>query len=220
MFAARNMAFASLNLTPLADPLELAPVVWFSDTGSDSSVWPDLSGGVSDAVQATVSARPAIIPAALAGRQVRRFDGGDRVVTPSITLRTVFVVTMPNAPNNLAGLIVCPNNTDSSLRRNDTAPMRYRGITGTASQDFSSGRGNKFFVNGQNTQDFVDGQWHIVSAESAAAKVGALGVGGAFLSRFWKGDIAEVVGFSGTLSSANRIRLTRWLGAKWGIAVP
>jgi hypothetical protein len=41
MFAARNMLFAGA-FKPLS--LSPAPALWLSDTGSDASVWPDLSG--------------------------------------------------------------------------------------------------------------------------------------------------------------------------------
>ena len=56
-------------------PISTPPALWLSDTGSDPSVWPDLSGNGRNATQATVANQPAIILASLNGRQVRRFDG-------------------------------------------------------------------------------------------------------------------------------------------------
>lgn len=57
------------------NPLSLSPALWLNDTGSDPSVWTDMSGNGRDASQATVGHRPAIVTGALNGRQVRRFDG-------------------------------------------------------------------------------------------------------------------------------------------------
>jgi hypothetical protein len=59
------------------NPLSLSPALWLSDTGSDASVWPDLSGNGRNATQATSTQQPAIVANGLNGRQVRRFDGTD-----------------------------------------------------------------------------------------------------------------------------------------------
>jgi hypothetical protein len=59
------------------DPLSLSPALWLSDTGSDPSAWSDLSGNARHATQATVAWQPAIVSAAINGKQVRRFDGGN-----------------------------------------------------------------------------------------------------------------------------------------------
>lgn len=59
------------------NPLSLSPALWLNDTGSDPSVWTDISGNGRNAVQGNVGNRPAIITNALNGKQVRRFDGVD-----------------------------------------------------------------------------------------------------------------------------------------------
>ena len=74
------------------NPLSLSPALWLSDTGSDPSVWPDLSGNGRNATQATSTQRPAIVTGAQNGRQVRRFDGTDdflRLTTGLGMLRNV-----------------------------------------------------------------------------------------------------------------------------------
>ena len=55
--------------------LALQPALWLSDTGSDPSIWPDMSGNGRHAIQVSSTNQPAIITGGLNGRQVRRFDG-------------------------------------------------------------------------------------------------------------------------------------------------
>ena len=57
------------------NPLSLSPALWLNDTGSDPSVWTDMSGNGRDASQADPAKRPSIVTNALNGKQVRRFDG-------------------------------------------------------------------------------------------------------------------------------------------------
>jgi hypothetical protein len=59
------------------NPRSLSPALWLSDTGSDPSVWTDISGNGRDASQGDPAKRPSIVTGALNGRQVRRFDGAD-----------------------------------------------------------------------------------------------------------------------------------------------
>lgn len=99
-------------------PLSLSPALWLSDTGSDVSIWSDISGNNRHATQAAAGSRPAIITSALNGRQVRRFDGVDdflnlttglgmlrnvpgatviavyKWITNPTTLRTVFLASL------------------------------------------------------------------------------------------------------------------------------
>lgn len=75
-------------------PLSLSPALWLSDTGSDPSVWPDLSGNGRHAVQATGASQPAIVTGELNGRQVRRFDGGDWFETSVVPFDWCAAVTI------------------------------------------------------------------------------------------------------------------------------
>jgi hypothetical protein len=64
-------------------PLDLSPALWLSDTGSDASVWPDLSNNANHAVQAIPSRQPAIIANTLNGRQVRRWTATSQILIAS-----------------------------------------------------------------------------------------------------------------------------------------
>ena len=57
------------------NPLSLSPALWLNDTGSDPSVWTDMSGNGRNGVQAVGVNQPSIVTNAINGRQVRRFDG-------------------------------------------------------------------------------------------------------------------------------------------------
>ena len=59
------------------NPLSLSPALWLNDTGSDPSVWTDMSGNGRNASQNDPAKSPSIVTNALNGKQVRRFDGVD-----------------------------------------------------------------------------------------------------------------------------------------------
>jgi hypothetical protein len=107
-------------------PLSLSPALWLSDTGSDVSIWSDISGNNRHATQATAGSRPAIITSALNGRQVRRFDGVDDLLSlttglgmlqnvPGATVIAVYKY-ITNSVNN-KGVFVATNGIGASSSR-------------------------------------------------------------------------------------------------------
>lgn len=77
------------------NPLSLSPALWLSDTGASAGTWPDLSGNGRDATQATGGNQPAIVAAALNGRQVRRWDGtNDQLATASWSVPAAYTVVV------------------------------------------------------------------------------------------------------------------------------
>jgi hypothetical protein len=117
-------AFAS-SAQPFS-PLSLSPALWLSDTGSDVSIWSDISGNNRHATQATAGSRPAIITSALNGRQVRRFDGVDDLLSlttglgmlqnvPGATVIAVYKY-ITNSVNN-KGVFVAANGIGSTTSR-------------------------------------------------------------------------------------------------------
>lgn len=81
------------------NPLSLSPALWLSDTGSDPSVWTDISGNGRDASSANF---PAIVTNALNGKQVRRFDGTNDTLSLAADLdlgleHTIFLVAKSTA---------------------------------------------------------------------------------------------------------------------------
>jgi hypothetical protein len=76
------------------NPLSLAPALWLNDTGSDPSVWTDISGNGRNATGAN---NPSIVTNTLNGKQVRRFDGTNDTLSLAADLalgaaHTIFVV--------------------------------------------------------------------------------------------------------------------------------
>ena len=80
-------------------PIAISPALWLNDTGSDPSVWTDISGNGRNATGANP---PAIVTNALNGRQVRRFDGINDTLSLAADLalgaaHTIFVVAKNTA---------------------------------------------------------------------------------------------------------------------------
>jgi hypothetical protein len=73
------------------NPRSLSPALWLNDTGSDASVWTDISGNGRNAVQATGANQPSIVTGAINGRQVRRFDGVDDYLLTSTVSDWIFL---------------------------------------------------------------------------------------------------------------------------------
>jgi hypothetical protein len=231
------------------NPLSLSPALWLSDTGSSAGTWPDLSGNGRDATQATPANQPAIIPAALNGRQVRRFDGSndslaiaDRSLLRNLPGATLFVVANPAVQSS-----------------GDRAVFSY----------FSSTIGNLFYLIQLGSQIFYGGRriasdagdftgygtftanvpriittqqrWSTAQKESWAT-VGqnnldtsfqtagnsedensafdpSIGRSANFSGAYFNGDIAEMLLLPYAPTTADRQRVESYLSNKWGIAL-
>lgn len=103
------------------DPLSLSPVLWLSDTGSSAGQWDDLSGNGKHLTQAVSADQPAIITGALNGRQVRRFDGTDKLSNSSfsgisgLSASSTFVVMSRQSSGMTGAVIVVSNNSLTTL---------------------------------------------------------------------------------------------------------
>jgi hypothetical protein len=91
MFASHTMLISSAF-----SPLSLNPALWLSDTGSNAAQWDDISGNGRNATQPTGVQQPAIVTNAQNGRQVRRFDGSNDLMSLSNSnlVRNVPALTM------------------------------------------------------------------------------------------------------------------------------
>lgn len=212
-------------------PLSLSPALWLSDTGSDPSVWPDLSGNGRNATQADVARRPAITAGGLNGRQVRRFDGVDdgmifgAGLPTGNTAHTAFIVGTRTAFTNQAflswGALAINNsraifanvnfNIFSSFYSNDrgwgafasNANLITWRYTGSEEQVWqNSGSLGSRSVTGVNT-----------SSSTAANFIGSY-TDGSFTAPL-KGDIAEILVFPRALSTTDRQNVESYLRNKW-----
>ncbi len=74
MFSSFKARFTGKSFTPY----DLSPYAWYTDSGTVTTTWSDISGNARSLTQFTTANRPAIVTNALNGRQVRRFDGTDK----------------------------------------------------------------------------------------------------------------------------------------------
>lgn len=211
------------------DPLSLSPALWLSDTGSDASVWPDLSGNGRNATQSDAAKRPAIVTGALNGRQVRRFDGVNDCFSHPLSIGanpcSVFIVAKRNGGTNLQHLF--------AAQAPNTGLSAYVMARSVASPNWHT-----YFQAQQTSSYSLDGQWRsialIVNSGTSIAMITDGNVqnfspSGYFtdgIDRRWIGaengsipfigDIAEILVFPTALSTSNRQAVESYLRNKWG----
>ena len=225
-------------------PLSLAPALWVTDTGSDPSVWTDMSGNGRHAVQATGANQPSIVTNALNGRQVRRFDGtNDRLIPPDFNLdeHVIFSVIIPNIETGLvAGTIFSIGSITNSSRD----AMSYVSITsGVPNINTQRSSGTTFPTATANTTNLSA---QIVTSKYTGTQLVAYvnnGTRGTFSATNsgntenkpcvgatreissttflypYKGDIAEIIAYPANLSDFNCLRVERYLSKKYNIAI-
>jgi hypothetical protein len=234
--AQRNLFTGSFN------PLSLSPALWLSDTGSNAGQWDDLSGNNRHATQATVANQPAIIQNGLGGRQVRRFDGVDDIMTGSRILTTAnfscYIVVKGAGQQNRN--ILSQRSTGANIGRthlcvtddltspyatarlffNNGTSYSVRSTTPVFNNSFnifysqSDGTGNSHVrVNGGLPEGSLTGQnW---TPENQPYQLGALST----TANQFAGDIAEILVFPTALSILDRRRVEVYLSQKWGIPI-
>lgn len=227
------------------NPLSLSPALWLSDTGSDASVWPDISGNGRNATQAVALNQPAIVTGVLNGRQVRRFDGAtDYLATaansPALSGGVeIFVVEKhPGFGGNGFGRIVEIGTAEIVYIVNATTSdaASYRLVSGAlfaknsaansatvdtwrvAAISFNLGNlssGATHRVNGASSAGSGVDSTSSIPAANSIFHIGNRPT----LDRAFAGDIAEILIFPTALSTTNRQLVERYLGNKYGITV-
>lgn len=217
-------------------PADLSPAVWLSDTGSDASEWPDLSGNGRHATQATSGLQPAITSNAINGKQVRSFDGVDNEMSLSYTytgsaLSVFWVAQQPGfTSGELSGAAFA---TPSTYDFADNGNFISAYVSGSALVTYRNGgratvtapASNTPFIagtifDGTNNTFYLDGV-----ASSASGSTGSFGFTNIFFGRRWyqsifaTEDLAEFIVIPSALDSTDRGLLTDWLADKYGITV-
>ena len=211
-------------------PLSLSPALWLSDTGSDPSVWPDISGNGRHATQATAANQPAIIAGAINGRQVRRTDGtNDFLETSNLGIGdgnySLMLVSIPTpialyrgqvslgAEGSTNELFLCSTNggTDhtwlsyaSSYKNMTTGPsgLKIRTLVVSSNHGY-------FYVNGSLISDgdlnpVVTGKKLFIGKRARTGGVDS-------------GDFAEILALPTDLSELQRQQCEAFLNAKYAI---
>jgi hypothetical protein len=224
------------------NPRSLSPALWVNDTGSDPSVWTDISGNGRNAVQATGANQPSIVTNVINGRQVRRFDGTTtRLIPPDFNLdnSTIFSVVIPNSPTpSTAGAIFAIGaNTGYSrdilcfisnasfityfnISRSDgttfpTSSISTTNLTAQITTGKFTGTNLVTYVNNgtrNNVATTISG-----STQNKPA-IGVNPENGTF-QYYYRGDIAELIVYPSSLSDANCLRVEKYLSNKYNIAI-
>ncbi len=229
-----SAASSTANGTPgQAIPLTISNLALWLD-GSDTATITESSGIISqvddksvnnkDGV-ATGSVRPTLVSSVQNGRSVIRFDGSDDYlnINSSITYRTIFVVAKSdNATfSNYPGIIgdftgTSPNNGHLVNGVDGTTKI----ASGTTS--YTTAYRNGTLIAGSSGHNFAPlnefwiGAFELPSdGVNTTSAIGMVNGG----SRYWDGDIAEVIAYSTTLSTTDRAIVEAYLSTKWGIAV-
>ena len=215
--------------TPLPIPLSLSPALWLSDTGSDASVWTDLSGNGRNATQATALAQPTIVTSGISGRQIRRFDGVNDYLQSNSALATttgtIFVVSQftdlivadrvifqagTNATKASVGLGIHTNRARKSFIYGSTDILGTATTNATSISCTFNASGNTYYQDGT-----LVGSVSVTGINCGAGfTVGSLRDGS--FTTFYKGDIAEVLVFPTALSTTDRQAVESYLRTKWG----
>lgn len=219
--------------------LSLSPALWLSDTGSDLSVWPDISGNGRNVTQVITASQPAIIAGAQNGRQVRRFDGGDvmygsmgvsltdctlvsvqKILTNSTAWRGTITTGALNTASEAGGRshsIIQLGTGQNRMGASGLSPQTdgyASGDVGTSFRIFSatfSGTTLTSWLDG----DVIVGPKTIASITEAGSqiRVGRARTAG----ELWVGDIAEVIVLPYAATTAQRQSVESYLNNKWTI---
>lgn len=216
--------------------------------GDPVATWPDRSGKGRNATQANAAAKPTWKINILNGRAVVRFDGGDYLDTAAIAAFdldtwTWFTVYNTSAPNSAQVAVRSGYGSGAGVAQSGRLLGTYQGSNvvavharvadGTIKQATAALAADTFLIatgqwdsidqvlgwkNGTSMGAAVTGATAVPSGH-LWVRVGADSVGDPATASFLTGDIARVLFYSRVLSDAERVRVERYLGLRYGIAV-
>ena len=227
------------------NPLSLSPALWLSDTGSDASVWTDLSGNGRNATQATTASQPAIVANGLNGRQIRRFDGSNDTMTFArfdLSAFTVFAVALRSSGGGTYQTflqVLQASTTRSAIELGINNDSNYGPLLiGSNGQGTAYGKGGLL---NENSSRLLSGVWAggatdgpsnyslwtngVPTALSTSGAIGAASGSSSRIGSVWsngsvgsylRGDIAEILVYPTALSTTNRQAVESYLRTKWG----
>jgi hypothetical protein len=232
-------AYLKNKWMPDFNPISLSPALWLSDTGNDAAVWSDISGNGRNATQGTPSQQPTIVTNVRNGRQIRRFNGtNQRLDVATLDPKTIFAVVNTTTTSTYRSVFGSrssdtgpvdavyfqagtPTRTATFARATVVDTIGGSDLIATAGV---IGSGVWSIISGVRTdtsiQAFLNGVGGAVDTTVNALKnTTASVVGAAYyndaIADFWPGDIAEIIIFTTTLSTTDRLNVEAYLRAKW-----
>lgn len=191
-------------------------------SGTNVSVWTDVSGSGVAFTQTLTHLQPVYVTNAINGLGAVRFNGlatNRMVAAKTVNAQTVFIVNRMTGYMNLAGIWGRAAN-DAGIRALTSSSWQLNGDQ----NDFTSG--GEMYINGVAGNGFTANEPHILAALSPMQRTAwstAIGDywGSAANRRAYTGDIGEILVYSTLLSGAERQAVEQYLTYKWsGIPVP
>ena len=185
------------------------------------------------------SAAPTLIASGQNGRAVLGFDGGDSLAashTITLTGETVFqVIRLVVGAASFARSFSQSDSTDDFSSAGHYIPIiRNVAQSSIGSYAAAGARGiqlvsysTMMVFSSQHTGSVISNRVnggtaatdsHTLNRQFTRFAIGT-GIGATAGSSFWQDRICETVVYSRSLTDAERVSVTRWLGTKWGITV-
>jgi len=199
----RSPAFSPADLPGLALWLKADAITGLAD-GEAVATWLDSSGNGRDAAQATESKQPSYQTNELNGLPAVQTDGGDELLTPSITglaALSVYFVVKSSTPN-----------ADYFLRCGSDSNAIIQGYTENKWEWFSDPRTDLGTLSTVAYKRFyttvgssVTSVWTLFNNASGAG------------TEFWTGLVCEIIAYGAAHSATESELVNDWLDAKYGL---
>jgi autotransporter-associated beta strand protein len=183
--------------------------------GSNVTDWADSSPAGVNFIQGTTANQPVYVTNAINGLPAVRFNGTSQKMVASKTAnaQTVFIVNNVKARANIDGIW--------GWNANDIGIRLTAASTWAPGNNGDFANGGQTYINGLPGAAFTYSMPHLVTAVSATQRTGWITSIGQYYqtSRWYNGDIGEVLVYSSILSTNDRERVEGYLMNKWfGVA--
>ena len=181
---------------------------------SNVAVWADSTAAGVNFTQTVAVLQPVYVTNAINGRGAVRFEGiTNRLFSAkSVVAQTLFAVNTVRGYMSGGGFWG-QNLSDYGIRQGTSTSWQFPGNV----NDFSSG--GQMFINGVETNVFVPGAPHILTAVSPSVRNWVTAIGDYWANsgywRSYKGDVGEVLVYNTVLSKSDRQAVEAYLSYKW-----
>ena len=180
--------------------------------------WQDFSGNSNHASQGNGTLQPLYYTNAVGGKPVVRFDGADDYMdgpNANLEAQTVFMVLKVEATApGLSGVFARKGADNQNIRTQNATTWRAPGNGANEAGDFCFG--GAAYVNGSGYTH--NNQYHILEELSDDTPSLQYRISQTLYSRYFKGDLAEVIIYDRTLTADERREVGRYLMGKYNIA--
>lgn len=192
--------------------------------GDSVTTWTDSSGGGRNATQSTAANKPVFKTGVLNGKPVVRFDGSnDYLDSASASISQPMTIFMVSRADVVKSQIRFTLKTGNVYHYNDTTTTAtlYAGTTGqTFTTDVTKWNLWDHSLNGASSDAVVNGGTATSISPGTANSTGGIRIGDHPSGSFaFDGDIAEIIIYSGTLSTSDREKVRRYLTEKYGLYI-